>query len=145
MKTTTSILLGCLLIAAALVVAGNAVAQNLGMASSLFPGSIEVYNRDSGGAPLSAEHMTDWEASQYCRIDHDAFLKLLNEGKLRRTYIEIQVERAAKVDEDTYNDMLQDIPGGDPSSPPPVTTVSGIERVFVRARLDEWMIAQIAP
>jgi len=27
----------------------------------------------------------------------------------------------------------------------PVTTVPGVQRVFVRAKLDEWMLAQIAP
>jgi len=156
MKTSTSILLGCLLIAAAIVMAGNiignTIANNLGAAAANMPGSFTMYdgNQQYQTGP-SSEYMSDWEASQYCRIDYDAFIKLLGEGKLKGTYIEIPVEKV--VEDAASYETAQPVPDSPaqaeavvtPSQtvPPPVVTVPGVELVFIRVKLDEWMLAQL--
>jgi hypothetical protein len=88
--------------------------------------------------------MSEWEAAAYIRIDYDTFEKLLNEGKFIGTYIEIPVEKTVP-DEQAYEEIKKGIPEGAPVPAMPVIKVPGIERVFVRVKLDEWMLSQISP
>jgi hypothetical protein len=76
-------------------------------------------------------------------MDNDSFTKLLNEGKLSGTYIEMPVTKMVP-DEQAYAEMTP-VPEGAPTPAMPAIPVSGVERVFVKIKLDEWMLAQIAP
>jgi hypothetical protein len=87
--------------------------------------------------------MSEWEAAGYIRIDYDSFSILLNEGKLNGTYAEIPVLKAV-ADEQAYAEMMP-VPDGAPEYAMPFITVPGVERVFVKALLDEWILAQIVP
>ena len=87
--------------------------------------------------------MSEWEAASYLRIDYDSFITLQNEGKFNGTYIEFPTQRIVP-DEQAY-DNTTSIPDGTPVTPVPMSTtiVPIIERVFVRSKLDEWMLSQI--
>ena len=144
-----SILLGCAVIAAALVlaggIAGGRIADRLYTASSQVPGSFTVYSGDNPGQSRTAsEYMSQWEAADYIRLDYDAFEKLLYEGELSGAFVEFSVEKTA-VDEQAYADMLKTVPEGAPSPAPPVIRIPGVERVFVKDKLDEWMTGRIVP
>ena len=139
-----SILAGCICIAISIVAAGNfvgrVIANNLGNASSHVPSAITVY---SDAQDLTAsDYMSVYEAAQYCRIDFDSFEKLLTDGKLIGTYAEIPVEKLVP-DEEAFNDIQLQIPDGAPEPAFPLMAVPGISQVFVRAKLDEWMLAQV--
>lgn len=139
-----SILCGSLFIAAAIVIAGSIIgimiADNLGNASSHVPGSFVVSSGDKDTA--LPDYMSIYEAASYCRVDFNSFEKLLNDGKLVGTYAEIPVEKWV-VDEEAYNELLQQNPEGAPTPAPPYKEASDIERVFIKVKLDEWMIAQV--
>jgi len=152
MQWNKSILLGCTLIALALIIGavsaantvGDKIAWNLGAAASHVPGSFTVHSGDQAGS----EYLSEWEAAVYIRLDYDAFVKMLDQGKLNGTYVEFAVEKLV-YDEEAYQ-TLSPVQEGNATPPvetaaPPVIRVPGVERVFVRTKLDEWMLGQITP
>ena len=132
-----SILVSAVLILIGLSTLSNTIRNRPFAGTPYIPSSIEVTTAQS------LEYMSEWEAPIYIRIDYDAFDKLLSEGKLAGTYVEIPVLKTVP-DEKAYAEMTP-VPEGAPTPAMPVTTVEGVERVFVRVKLDEWMLAQIAP
>ena len=132
-----SILIGAALILIGMVTLSNTIRNRPFAGTPYIPSSIEVTSGQS------SEYMSLWEAAIYIRIDYDSFDRLLAEGKLDGTYVEIPVFKEVP-DEQAYAEMTP-VPNGAPESAMPVITVSGVEKVFVMAKLDEWMLAQIAP
>ncbi|MCL1828493.1 MAG: hypothetical protein FWG32_03245 [Oscillospiraceae bacterium] len=132
-----SIIFGAVLILAGLITLSNAIRNRPFAVTSNIPSSIEVKTEQA------SEYMYEWEAAGYIRIDYDSFNRLLNEGKLNGTYIEMPVQKTVP-DEKAYAEMFP-VPEGAPSPAMPVTTVNGVERVFFRSELDKWMTAQISP
>ena len=132
-----SILISSVLILAGLITLSNTIQNKSFAGISNIPPNIEVKTEQS------SEYMNEYEAAYYIRIDYDSFDKLLSECKLNGTYIEIPVLKTVP-DEEAYAEIKEPVPEGAPTPAMPVTTVSGVEKVFVRAKLDEWMLAQIA-
>ena len=130
-----SILISAVLVLIGLMTLSNTI-QNRPYAG-MFPSYIEVSTNQA------ADYMSEWEASAYLRIDYDSFNKLLSEGNLNGTYVEIPALKKVP-DEQAYAEMTP-VPEGAPTPAMPAITVPGVQRVFVRAKLDEWMLAQIAP
>jgi len=121
----------------------------------LFTLSNTIQNRPFAGTPnilpsievstaQSSEYMSEWEAANYLRIDYDSLINLLDEGRLNGTYIEIPVQKAVP-DEQAYEEMKKSVHDGAPEPAMPVITVSSVGRVFVKVKLDEWMLAQLTP
>ena len=139
-----SILTGSICIAISIVIAGvivgRMIADNLGSASSYVPNTITLNSAEQN--IVTSDYMSTYEAAQYCRIDYDSFEKLSNDGKLAGTYVEIPVEKWM-VDEEAFNELKQQTQNGAPEPVPPTMIMPGIERVFIRAKLDEWMLAQV--
>jgi len=132
-----SILIAAVLVLIGLITVSNTI-QNRPVAGMLnFPSYIDVSSNQA------SDYMNEWEASAYLRIDYDSFSKLLNEGKLDGTYVEIPAQKTIP-DEQAYAEMTP-VPEGAPEPAMPVITVSGVQMVFVKTKLDEWMLAQIAP
>ena len=132
-----SILVSAILILIGLSTLSNTIQNRPFAGTPNIPQSIEVFTAQP------KEYMTVWEATIYIRIEYDAFNKLLSEGKLAGTYVEIPVLKTVP-DEKAYAEMTP-VPEGAPTPAMPGITVEGVERVFVRVKLDEWMLAQIAP
>ena len=132
-----SILISAALILFGLITLSNTIQNRPVTGASNYPSSIEVSTKQA------AEYMNEWEATAYLRIDYDSFTKLLNEGKLNGTYVEIPVLKTVP-DEQAYAEMTP-VPDGAPTPAMPVVTVPGVERIFFRIKLDEWMLSQIAP
>jgi len=132
-----SILISAVLILIGLITLSNTIQHKPIAGAPGFPSSIEFSTEQA------SEYMSVWEATNYTRIDYDTFERLLSEGKLRGTYIEIPVEKIVP-DEQAYAAMMP-VPEGAPQPAMPVITVPGVERVFVKVKLDDWMLAQIAP
>ena len=132
-----SILISAILVLIGLNIISNTIRNRPPAGTSYVPSSIDVKTEQA------SEYMSLWEAAIYIRVDYDSFDKLLNEGKLHGTYVEIPVQKTVP-DEQAYEEM-KPVPEGAPEPAMPVTTVSGVERVFVKAKLDEWMLARIAP
>ena len=132
-----SILISAVLILIGLSTLSNTIQNRPVSGASNFPSAIEVSTKQA------AEYMNVWEATAYLRMDYDSFEKLLNEGKLNGTYIEIPVEKTVP-DEQAYAEMTP-VPEGAPVPAMPAIKVPGVVRIFVKAKLDEWMLAQIAP
>jgi hypothetical protein len=131
-----SIIISAALILTGLITLSNTIQNRPFAGTSYFPSSIDVNTEQS------SEYMSVWEAASYIRIDYDSFNKLLSEGKLNGTYVEIPVLKTVP-DEQAYAEMTP-VPEGAPAPAMPVTIVHGVERVFVRAKIDEWMLSQIA-
>ena len=132
-----SIVISAVLILFGLTKLSNTIQNRPVAGTPYIPSSFEV------STAQSAEYMSVWEATVYLRIDYDSFVKLQNEGKLNGTYVEIPALKTVP-DEQAYAEMTP-VPEGAPEPAMPVITVPGVERVYVRAKLDEWMLAQIAP
>ena len=132
-----SILIAAVLVLIGLITLSNTIQNRPVAGTSYFPSSIDVSSNQA------SDYMSEWEVSVYLRIDYDSISILLNEGKLSGTYVEIPVLKTVP-DEQAYAEMSP-VPEGAPEPAMPVTTVPGVQRVFVRAKLDEWMLAQIAP
>jgi len=132
-----SIVIAAVLILIGLIKVSNTIQNRPSAGTPYFPPSIEVTTAQS------PEYMSEWEAATYLRIDHDDFIKLLNEGKFNGTYVGIPVSKTIP-DEQAYAEMTP-VPSGAPEPAMPVITVDGVRMVFVRSKLDEWMLTQIAP
>ena len=132
-----SILISAVLVLIGLMTLSNSIQNRPVTGVSNFPSTIEVSTKQE------ANYMKELEATDYLRIDYDSFEKLLNEGKLSGTYIEIPVEKTVP-DEQAYAEMTP-APEGAPVPAIPAIKVQGVEKIFVKAKLDEWMLAQIAP
>ena len=132
-----SILIAAILVLIGLIKVSNTIQNRPFAGTPYIPSSIEVTTAQS------SEFMSEWEATVYLRIDYDSFVKLLNEGKLDGTYVEIPALKTIP-DEQAYAEMTP-VPEGAPKPAMPVITVPGVQMVFVRTKLDEWMLAQIAP
>jgi len=132
-----SILIAAVLVLIGLTKVSNTIQNRPFAGTPYIPSNIEVTTAQS------SEYMSEWEAAIYLRIDYDDFVKLQNEGKLNGTYVEIPVSKTIP-DEQAYAEMTP-VPEGAPEPAMPVITVTGVQTVFVRAKLDEWMLAQIAP
>jgi hypothetical protein len=131
-----SILIGAVLILIGLTALSNTI-QNRPLAGTPnYPSYYEVPTKQAD------EYMSAWEASAYLRIDNDSFEKLLDEGKLKGTYIEIAVEKTVP-DEQAYEEMNV-APEDAPTPAMPAIKVPGVERVFFKIKLDEWMLTQIS-
>ena len=130
-----SILICAILILIGLIKLSNTIQNRPFAGTPNIPPSIEVSTKQT------SDYMSEWEAADYIRIDYDSFDKLLNEGKLKGTYVEIPVEKTVP-DEQTYAEMTP-VPDGAPTPAMPVTRVPGVEKVFVKIKLDEWMLSQI--
>ena len=132
-----SILISAVLVLIGLITLSNTIQSRPFAGTSNIPPYIEVSTKQAD------DYMRVWEAAAYIRIDYDSFEKLLNDGKLKGTFIEMPVLKNVP-DEQAYAEMTP-VPEGAPEPAIPVITVPGVERVFIRAKLDEWMLAQIAP
>ena len=131
-----SILISGVLILFGLLTLSDTIRSRPVAGPASFPSSIEL------SANQASDFMSEWEAQAYLRINYDSFIRLLDEGKLKGTYVEIPVFKTVS-DEQAYAEMAP-VPDGAPSPAIPVIIVPGVERVFVRGKLDEWMLAQIA-
>ena len=132
-----SILISSVIVLVGLITLSNTIQNRPFAGTPHIPSSIEVTSAQS------SVYMSEWEAAIYFRIDYDSFITLQNEGKLNGTYIEFPTLRTVP-DEQAYDDTTS-IPDDTPVTPVPMSTtiVSMVERVFVRSKLDEWMLAQI--
>ena len=132
-----SILISAVLILVGLITLSNTIQNRPVAGVSNFPSSIEISTNQA------SDYMSEWEATAYLRMDYDSFSKLLSEGKFKGTYIEIAAIKMVP-DEQAHAEMTP-VPEGAPTPAIPVIPVPGVERVFVKIKLDEWMLAQIAP
>ena len=135
-----SILISAVLVLIGLITLSNTIQNRPFAGTPNFPSYIEVQTKQAG------EYMSEWEAANYIRIDYDSFEKLLDEGKLRGTYIEIAVEKIVP-DEQAYEEMQEEMksaPEDAPTPAMPAIKVPGVERVFIKIKLDEWMLTQIS-
>ena len=132
-----SILVSAVLVLIGLITLSNTIQNRPVAGTPSFPSYIEV------STDQASEYMSEWETTNYLRMDYDSFTKLLNEGKLNGTYVEIPATKMVP-DEQAYAEMTP-VPEGAPTPAMPAIPVSGVVRVFVKIKLDEWMLSQIAP
>ena len=131
-----SILVSAFLVLIGLITLSNTIQNRPFAGPSSVPSYIEVSTKQAN------EYLSEWEAADYIRIDYDSFEKLLNEGKFNGTYIEIPVEKTVP-DEQAYEEMKL-APEGAPVPAMPAIKVPGNVRVFIKVKLDEWMLTQIS-
>jgi len=131
-----------ILISAVLVLVGLVSLSNT-IKNRPIDGTPSIYPSTVVQSAQTPELMSEWEAASYIRFDYESFSILLSEGKLNGTYVEIPVLKTVP-DEQAYAEMPP-VPDGAPEHAMPVITVPGVERVFVKALLDEWILAQIVP
>ena len=131
-----SIFIAAVLVLTGLITLSNTIQNRPFAGISNLPSYVEVKTEQP------SEYMSEWEAAIYLRIDYDSFIKLQNEGELKGTYVEIPVLKTVP-DENAYAEMTP-VPEGAPEPAMPVKTVTGVQIVYVRTKLDEWMLAQIA-
>jgi len=134
-----SILISAVIVLVGLIILSNTIQNRPFAGTSNIPSSIEVTSAQS------SEYMSEWEAAIYLRIDYDSFITLQNEGKLNGTYIEFSTLKTVP-DEQAY-DATTSSPDGAAATPVPMSTtiVPVVERVYVKSKLDEWMLVQITP
>jgi len=137
LSLSISILIAAVLVLIGLTTLSNTIQNRPFAGTPYIPSSIEVTTAQS------SEYMSEWEAATYLRIEYDYFIKLHNEGKLNGTFVEIPVLKTI-LDEQAYAEMTP-VPEGAPEPAMPVITVTSVQIVFVRTKLDEWMLAQMAP
>ena len=117
-KSNWSIILGCLIIAIGIIVAGQSIAaaiNNQPSASSV----LDVYNHDDNSVyGVNGDFLYDNEAADYLKIQQETLQQWIQSGKLKGTYTTVE--------------YFADDENGQ-------TVKAGTEYIFSKAKLAEFM------
>jgi len=119
-KFYPSIVVGCLIIAIGIVIAGFKIGRAIETKdfSSHVPGSFEIYNSNVD----YGDYMGEVQAAAYLCMPLETFEEYLQSGKLDGTFAEIRATKRDGEDVEVFGDLC----------------------IFSRAKLDEFMLGLIS-